>query len=106
MDAVRCLQTVGKARTEVVRWIRGDKPPARIPFQSLCEDLGLEAARLGRRLLLPVIPGGHPQRRIRVMANSGRMRIVTTASRPPLPAPEAPVDPVSAALVSAWPDVA
>jgi len=85
MDAVRCLQLVGRPRTEVVSWMRGERA-ARISFQSLCEDLGLQAASLGPRLLRPVIVGCKPQRRVRVQAHSAHVRIVRgTVMVAPLP---------------------
>jgi hypothetical protein len=106
MDAVRCLETAGRPRTEVVSWIRGEKATVRIPFASLCESLGMEAAPLGRRLLLPVIPNRPPRRRVRVSAQSGRMHIVGARSRYRPLAPAKPIDVPSTPMVSSWPDVA
>lgn len=71
LDAVHSLQTGGgKQRTEVLAWIRGDNAAARIPFRSLCDGLGMEAAPLARRLLLPAIPGGKLHRRAGVRRRS------------------------------------
>jgi hypothetical protein len=106
MDAIRCLQGVGRPRTEVLSWIGGEYATARIPFQSLCDGLEMEAAPLRRRLLLPVIPGRNLQRRVRVQARSGRMRIVEHTSRDQPLLPAMPIDPVSTAIVSSWPEVA
>jgi hypothetical protein len=106
-DAIRCLEGAGRARSEVVSWVRGEKAAARIPFQSLCESLGMEAAPLGRRLLYPAIRGRRLHRRVRVQAQSGRSkRIVKTKSRNQPHAVERSIATVSSAAAFPWPDVA
>ena len=94
LDAVRSLQTGGgKQRTAVLAWIRGDNAAARIPFQSLCDGLGMEAAPLARRLLRPAIPGGKPHRRAGVRRQSDDGRRIAVRKLPKNPhAMATPVD--------------
>ncbi len=102
-----------RARTRTTRRIghvnalRGDKAPAGIPFQSLCDGLGIEAAPLGRRLLHPAIRGRRVHRRVRVQAQAGpSLRIVETKSRNQPDAMDKPSDTASSPAALALPDAA
>ena len=94
LEAVRSLQTGGgKQRTAVLAWVRGDNAAARIPFQSLCDGLGMEAAPLARRLLLAAIPGGKPHRRAGVRRRSDNSMRIAVFKLPKKPhAMATPVD--------------
>ena len=82
---------------------RGEYATARIPFQSLCDGLEMEAAPLRRAPVAASDSRPQSQRRVRVQARSGRMRIVEHTSRDQPLLPAMPIDPVSTAIVSSWP---
>jgi hypothetical protein len=84
LDAVRCLTLgVGRPRTEVLAWIRGDYASARIPFRSLCDGLDIEAELLARRLLRPPTLDAKVHRRVGVRRLcDGGMRIVSLEHHP------------------------
>jgi hypothetical protein len=94
-DAVRALARGRRERAEVMAWIRGAFPTAPIQFDVLCDGLGLEATSLSRRLLLPVVPGAKPHRRVGVRKLTDGGRHIGIVARRGVAA-AAPADPLAA----------